>query len=126
MRKKSRQRKMIVDDLIANPMHSRRMNAPDACSFLKGPCGDEMEFYLIIENNKIKEISFFTTGCEATIACGEMLCRLAEGLDIDEALGINPRQIGNKIKVLDQGHKHCPILSVSTFYKAIAEYMLMP
>ena len=37
--------------IAKNTQHLGRLNGPDASSYVKGPCGDEMEFYLIINNN---------------------------------------------------------------------------
>ncbi|MFH1063411.1 MAG: iron-sulfur cluster assembly scaffold protein [Candidatus Omnitrophota bacterium] len=113
-------------DLVKQPKYFGRMNAPDCSAIIKGLCGDEMEFYLNIDAGIIKEIKFFTNGCEATIACGEITARLACGRDIDAALGISPQQVKDALKVLPVEHKHCAILAVSTLYRALAEYLLQP
>ncbi|MBU1044009.1 MAG: iron-sulfur cluster assembly scaffold protein [Candidatus Omnitrophica bacterium] len=112
--------------LVKHPKCFGRMNAPDCSAIIKGPCGDEMEFYLNIEKGVIKEIKFYTNGCEATIACGEVTARLARGRDIDAALGISPKQVKDVLKVLPVEHKHCAILAVTTLYRALAEYLLQP
>ena len=101
-----------------------RMNAPDASAALKGPCGDEMEFYLVIENNHISDIKYYTEGCEATRQCGEMTALLTKGKTIEEALCISPGEVKKSIKDLPDDHLHCTILSVSALYRAIAEYLL--
>jgi NifU-like protein involved in Fe-S cluster formation len=38
-----------VKDLINDPKYFGRMNDPTSSSYLKGPCGDSMEFYLVFE-----------------------------------------------------------------------------
>ncbi len=110
--------------LVKHPQHYGRMNAPDCSAILKGPCGDEMEFYLTMQKERIEDLKFFTNGCEATIACGEVVARLAKGMDVDTALGISPKQVKDILKVLPVDHKHCAILAVSTLYRAIADYFL--
>lgn len=107
-----------------NPKHLGRMNAPTASAFLKGPCGDEIEFYLIIENKVIQEAKFFCDGCVATAICADATAELAEGKNIDDALGISPRRVKNVLKGLPQDHSHCSILAVSALYRAIADYLL--
>ena len=97
---------------------------PTAQSRIKGPCGDEMKVYLLIENDIITSIKFLTTGCYFTILCGNAVACEAEGKNIIDALEINPRQILSIIGNLPEHHYHCTILAVSTLHKAIAEYLL--
>ncbi|MFA5093105.1 MAG: iron-sulfur cluster assembly scaffold protein [Candidatus Omnitrophota bacterium] len=101
-----------------------RMNDPTGSSYLKGACGDEMEFYLVIENQRITDIKYYTDGCPATRACAEMTAHLAYGKTIDEALLISPGKVIKQLQGLPKDHLHCSILSVSTLYRAIADYLL--
>ncbi|MCP3965208.1 MAG: iron-sulfur cluster assembly scaffold protein [Lentisphaerae bacterium] len=96
---------------------------PTAYSKIKGICGDETEFYLIIKNNIIKSIGFLTTDCYFTTLCGNAVACEAEGKNIIEALKVNPGQILSKLGKLPKHHYHCTILAVSTLYKAIAGYL---
>ncbi len=113
-----------VIDLVNNPKYFGRMNDPSSSSYLKGPCGDAMEFYLVIENNKITEIKYYTDGCHATKACAAMAAKLVDGKTIKEALAISAGEVITKLKGLPEDHLHCSILSVSTLYRAIADYLL--
>ena len=103
-----------------------RMNAPTSSAHIKGPCGDEMEFYLIIEDETIKEISFYSKGCALSRICGSMTAELAMGKRIEEALDISPKKVIALVDGLPESHRHCSILAVNTLYKAIAEYTLKP
>jgi len=102
------------------------MNGPDASSYVKGPCGDEMEFYLIINDSKIEEVNFFTGGCESTMACGEKASELVEGKSLDDALGISPKMIKDSLPSLSKEEGHCSILAVTALFRAIADYLLKP
>ena len=113
-----------VIDLMNNLEYFGRMNDPTSSSYLKGPCGDAMEFYLVIENNKITEIKYYTDGCQATKACAAMAAKLADGKCIKEALTISAGEVITGLKGLPEDHLHCSILSVSTLYRAIADYLL--
>lgn len=110
--------------LARNPMHFGRMSDPVSAASIKGPCGDEMEFYLVIDKDIVKEVKFFTNGCLATIACGETAARLALGKSIDDVLSISPRIVRDILKDLPDDHSHCSILAVSTLHRAIAAYLL--
>jgi nitrogen fixation protein NifU and related proteins len=90
---------------------------------IKGICGDEMEFYLIIEDDIIKSIKFQTTGCYFTILCDNAVACEAEGKNIIEALKVNPGQILSDLEKLPEHHYHCTIFATSTLYKAIAGYL---
>jgi len=113
-----------VMELINNQQYFGRMNEPISSSYLKGPCGDEMEFYLVIDKNKITEIKYYTEGCHATRACAAMAAKLASGKTIKEALSISAGEIIAKLNGLPEDHLHCSILAVSTLYRAIADYLL--
>ena len=102
------------------------MNGPTSASYLKGPCGDSMEFYLVIENAVLTEVRYYTEGCEATRACAAMTAKLARGKSVTEALNISAGEIIKRLKGLPQEHLHCSILAVSTLYRAIADYLLQP
>jgi len=101
-----------------------RMNAPDASAFLKGPCGDEMEFYLVIDSGIVKDIKYYTDGCDATRACGELAARSALGREVYGVLDISAGEVLRTLKDLPPDHKHCAILAVSCLYRAIADYLL--
>ena len=103
-----------------------QMNDSSGSAYIKGICGDQMEFYIVVENNKITDIKFYTYGCIYTTACGAMTCVLAAGKSLQEALGVSAGQIIMELKVLPKSHIHCAILAVSTLYKAIADYLLKP
>jgi nitrogen fixation NifU-like protein len=103
-----------------------RMNDPTASAAIRGLCGDEMEFYLIIEGGKIEDVRYFTNGCAHTRLCGCAVASRAKGRTIAEALGINPREIIDSQECLPEEGKHCAILAVSTLYRAIADYLLAP
>ena len=113
-----------VVELINNPKYFGRMNDPVSSAYLQGPCGDAMEFYLVIEKGKMTEIKYYTDGCCATRACAAMVAKLAEGKSIQEALLISAGEIIKKLKGLPEDHLHCSILAVSTLYRAIADYLL--
>lgn len=113
-----------VIDLMNDPKYFGRMNDPVSCSYLKGPCGDAMEFYLVIEKERITEITYYTDGCQATMACAAMVAKLADGKSIQEALAISAAEVIARLQDLPQDHFHCSILAVSTLYRAIADYLL--
>jgi len=112
-----------IVSLAKKPKHFGRMNDPTGSAYVKGPCGDEMEFYLIIKDGIIEEAKFYTEGCIATVVCGSITAGLASGKSIREALGISPKEVIESLKGLPEDYGHCSILAVSTLYRAIANYL---
>ena len=88
----------------------------------KGPCGDTMEFFLKIKNNKIKKAYFITDGCGASVATASQTMLLIEGKSLDFAESLKPRDIDNALKGLPDDHKHCAELAVRTLKQAIDKY----
>jgi nitrogen fixation NifU-like protein len=84
-----------------------RMNDASGAAYSKGLCGDEMEFYLIIMNNIVTEIKYYTDGCVFTKACGATAARFALKKPIQEVLRISPQQIVEELKYLPQDYLHC-------------------
>jgi len=101
-----------------------RMNDPTCFARVKGICGDEMDFFLVIDDNKIVDVKFWTTGCVFSKLCGLTLVNYIISKDIYEALTINPKYILDKLKELPDEHQHCAILACITFYKALGEYFV--
>jgi len=116
-----------ADGLVSqDTLYFGRMNDPTGSSFLKGPCGDEMEFYLYIRDGVLEDVKYYTEGCEDTRACALAVAKRAKGRPVIDALAINPRDIIDSLDRLPKQARHCAILAVSTLYRAIADYLLKP
>ncbi len=103
-----------------------RMTDPTGGAFVRGLCGDTMEFYLVIKDNIITEVKCYTDGCSATKACGRAVAKRVIGRNIFDALAVNPKEIIDTETDLPKENRHCAILAVSTMYRAIADYLLKP
>ncbi len=103
-----------------------RMNDPTAAAAIKGICGDEMEFYLVIRNDRIEQIRYHTDGCGNTRACGRAVARRAQGRTVTEALSISAGELIRSGECEPAAGRHCAILAVTTLYRAIADYLLAP
>lgn len=103
-----------------------RMNDPTSAGIIKGPCGDSMEFYLIIKNDVIEDVKYYTEGCGNTRACGHAVARRAKGQSVTDALSISAGEIICSEECQPEEGRHCAILAVSTLYRAIADYLLQP
>jgi nitrogen fixation NifU-like protein len=108
----------LIDEAY-HPSHIGRMDAPDAYGRSMGWCGDMMEFYLRLDGERVEVAKFMTDGCGPTIACGNALARMVEGLALEEAGDVMPGQIAEALDGLPVEHFHCAELAVSTLQNAI-------
>ncbi|MFX0041453.1 MAG: iron-sulfur cluster assembly scaffold protein [Candidatus Hodarchaeota archaeon] len=88
----------------------------------EGPCGDTMQFFLKIKNNKIEKANFITDGCGATVACGSQTTMLIEGRSIDFAENLKEKDIDMALNGLPEDHKHCAELAIRTLRRLIEKY----
>lgn len=85
-------------------------------------CGDQMKFYLQIENDHIIDLAWKTYGCASAIASTSALSELARGRTLDEALAIGPDEITEFLGGLPKHKFHCSVLGHEALRAAIADY----
>jgi nitrogen fixation NifU-like protein len=112
-----------VIDHATHPRNAGGMDYADAHAHVLGPCGDSMEMWLQARDGIVKDVTFWTDGCGATIACGSMATELAKGKTLGEALSISASIIASSLGGLPDGHAHCAGLASLALKKAIIEYM---
>ena len=105
-----------------NPTNFVVLEHPDAVGVIKGPCGDTMKISLKIKNGRIQDARFWTDGCGATLACGNMLIKMIKEKTLQEANSVNSKHLLDTLKGLPKEHDHCALLAVNTLHKAIKNY----
>ncbi|MFW5908230.1 MAG: iron-sulfur cluster assembly scaffold protein [Desulfosalsimonas sp.] len=106
-----------------NPRFQGRMASADTYARVTGDCGDTMEIYLKIENNRIKEASYFTDGCASSNICGSFAAELALGKDPDDLADINGDSLLSAVGLLPEEDHHCAHLAAATLQEALHRYM---
>ncbi len=89
---------------------------------ITGPCGDTMEFWLDVQNEKIEKISFITDGCDPSRACGSMTTCLAREKTVEEAKEISQQDVLKALEGLPEDHDHCALLATNTLKAALVNY----
>lgn len=112
----------IVIREYRNPTNFGVLEHPDAIGIVKGACGDTMKITLKIIKNSIKDARFWTDGCGATLACGNILTKMIKGKDTDETFKISQKELINNLNGLPKEHIHCAKLAIITLHKAINKY----
>ena len=112
----------VVTKEYRNPTNFGIIEHPDAVGVIKGPCGDTMKITLKIVNGKIQDARFWTDGCGATLAAGNMLTKIIIEKTLQEANKVNSKQLLDALDGLPKEHDHCALLAANTLHEAINNY----
>ena len=112
-----------VIDIFLHPKNIGRMDKPDGYGRVTGPCGDTMEIYLRVKDDKIAEAKFFTDGCGTSIVCGSMITELAKGRRVEDASDITKETVLESLGGLPEADQHCALLAADTLRVAIADFL---
>ncbi|MHA1377928.1 MAG: iron-sulfur cluster assembly scaffold protein [Candidatus Helarchaeota archaeon] len=106
-----------------NPYHFQKMENPTVHGKYRGWCGDSLQFFLKIDNERrIKIATFITDGCGATTACGSMMAKMIENMTVDEALKITEDDLKKALDGLPPENDHCATLAVNTLKETLKNY----
>lgn len=114
--------KTAIDHAL-NPQNTGELPRANGNARITGPCGDTMEIWVRIENQKIREASFWTDGCGTTIASGSMVTELSKGKPVAQALKIGQQEVLEALDGLPDESKHCALLAANTLKAAINDYL---
>jgi nitrogen fixation NifU-like protein len=95
---------------------------PDGYAHNKGTCGDSLELFIYIAENKINTATFLAHGCNFTHACASALTNLIVGRDLDDAFAVEEEHIETALNGLPREHRHCAELSIRTFRSAVSNF----
>ena len=112
-----------VMQIFKKPKHVGVIKNPDGYSKVGNlRCGDILEFFLKIKNNKIINAKYRTYGCIAAISASDALCELVIGKTIEEASKVTDKDIINYLGNLPAFKYHCSVLGKEGLTKAIENY----
>jgi nitrogen fixation NifU-like protein len=86
-------------------------------------CGDIMEIYIHVQDDKIEDIGFKTFGCVAAIATSSMTTELAKGKTLEEALEITRQDVADSLDGLPLVKMHCSNLAADALHDAVNNYL---
>lgn len=105
------------------PHHMGPMNVFSGHAKITGPCGDTMEFWILVEEDRIRNVSFITDGCDPSRACGSMTTCMAEDRTVAEAKEISQQDVLRELEGLPKDHEHCALLATNTLRAACENYL---
>lgn len=113
-----------VIDHWQNPRNLGAIPNPDGYAKNTGSCGDTMEMFLRVVDQRVVACSFQTDGCGTTVVCGSAATELARGRSLVEVLGIvSAERILGVLGGLPDDSVHCAQLAAETLRRALADYL---
>ncbi len=113
-----------VMEHFRHPRNVGEIKNPDGIGHVGNPiCGDIMELYIKVKNNKIIDAKFKTFGCGAAIATSSMITGMVKGKTIEEALKISNKAVVEALDGLPPVKMHCSVLAKDALKSAIDDYL---
>lgn len=107
-----------------HPKNMGEIQNPDGVGTVGNPvCGDIMEIYIKVKNNRLEDVKFKTFGCAAAIATSSMITEMAKGKTINEALKITRDSVADALDGLPPIKMHCSNLAADGLHLAIKDYL---
>ena len=113
-----------VMDHFMNPRNVGVIEDPDGVGKEGNPiCGDLMEIFIKVEDDRIADIKFRTFGCGAAIATSSMATEMVKGKTIEEAMEITNKAVAEALDGLPPIKMHCSNLAAEAIHAAIEDYL---
>lgn len=112
-----------VMDHFMNPRNVGVIENPDGYGKVGNPvCGDLMEIFINVKDDRINDIKFRTFGCGSAIAVSSMVTEMAKGKTLDEAIKITRNDVAEELGGLPPQKMHCSNLGADALHAAIKDY----
>src|ERR1700736_1962319 len=110
--------------LVEHRTGFRTMENPTATGeYFSDSCGDMYTFYLKIDaDHRIRDVSYFTTGCGFGVATCAILTTLVKDKTVDEAAAIVPAEIEAFLGGFPERKKDYPERVLEALHVAIGNY----
>lgn len=112
----------IAREYANHPRNRGALASFDSHAQVTGPCGDTMDFWLVVQDGILKKAAFDTDGCAPSCACGSMLTVMAQGEPMKKVKELQPQNILNALGDMPADADHCATLAINTLQQACKEY----
>lgn len=101
------------------PLHNATTNYR-----LTGPCGDTMEVWMMIKDERIFVATYTTDGCEHSLMCGSSASALATGMPLEKFNALTTEDILKNATIdIPEDSNHCALLALDTMRGAVDKYL---
>ncbi len=106
-----------------DPHNVGEMENPDGFAQVgSSECGDTMDMYIRVENERITDIKYKTYGCCAAIASSSIATDMVKGKTLEEAEALSKADIVKELGGLPEKKIHCSLMVEDAIKAAIANY----
>lgn len=109
-------------DMASRTNRLKVVQHPDGYGKRVSSCGDSIELYLSVRDDRIRTVSFLIQGCLNTNACANTLAALVEGRSVADGWRLRPSEVMEYLETLPAEHTHCAELVVEAFHQALKDY----
>ncbi|MHC1742820.1 MAG: iron-sulfur cluster assembly scaffold protein [Syntrophobacteraceae bacterium] len=102
----------------------RRMEGASCRGKVTGVCGETIEVYLKVREERIEDATFFTDGCHFSVICGYLATILSKGRTMDDAVEIGGDTILMVFGNIPEEETHCAYLAAEALHAAIHDWAL--
>lgn len=107
-----------------NPKFCGAIAGADSYARLTGECGDTMEMYIKIRNDRIEKAGYMTDGCSSSSIAGSFAAELAMGKNFEEVLDLQGTDVLEMIGRFPEAEEHCAHLAVRTIQEALNTFLI--
>ncbi|HTZ17842.1 MAG TPA: Fe-S cluster assembly scaffold protein NifU [Dissulfurispiraceae bacterium] len=112
-----------VMDHFMNPRNVGEMPDADGVGMEGNPtCGDAMQLFIKVKDDRIVDAKFKTFGCGAAIAVSSMITEMVKGKTLDEAMSMSKEAVAAELGGLPPQKMHCSNLGADALKKAVQDY----
>jgi nitrogen fixation NifU-like protein len=112
----------IFRDHVSRPRNAGELAGATVVEEATNPvCGDRLQLYLLIREDKIEQARFLAYGCAATIACGSVLTELLQGTTVGAALELSRKDLADSLHGLPARKGHAAALAIETLHRCLSQ-----
>ncbi|TKJ30325.1 MAG: Fe-S cluster assembly scaffold protein NifU [Chloroflexi bacterium B3_Chlor] len=113
----------LVMQHFTNPSNVGVIEDADGVGKIGNPmCGDVMEMFIKVKDNRIEDVKFRTFGCGAAIATSSIATEMIKGKSLDEAVQLSNKAVAEALGGLPAQKMHCSNLAADAVRAAIDDY----
>ncbi len=113
----------LVMEHFQNPRNVGIIEDADGVGKVGNPvCGDLMEMFIKVEDERIVDVKFRTFGCGAAIATSSIATEMVKGKTLEEAETLTREAVAEALGGLPPIKMHCSNLAAEAIHKAIEDY----
>ena len=113
----------LVMKHFADPQNVGVIEDADGVGKVGNPmCGDVMEMFIKVKDDRVEDVKFRTFGCGAAIATSSIATEMIKGKSLDEAVKLSNKAVADALGGLPAQKMHCSNLAADAVRAAIEDY----